>query len=212
MLIHPWDAADDAEWRAWLADGHDFGQLIAVDDDYRPMVTPLHFQFDGTDLLRFHLARPNPIWPVLAARPRATVTVVDDYAFIPGTWRAPAGVAAEDGVPTSYFASVQLFGEVRVLHDPEEKAELLRQQLSHFQPTGDHGPVTPDGPPYGRQLPGILGGELRVREVRAKFKYGDRVGDAEQLPVAERLLARDEGRDPGARKQQLRRRNRPRTS
>ncbi len=29
MLIHPWDAAlDDDEWRDWLADGRDFGQLV----------------------------------------------------------------------------------------------------------------------------------------------------------------------------------------
>ena len=29
MLIHPWDAAlDEEEWRVWLADGHDFGQLV----------------------------------------------------------------------------------------------------------------------------------------------------------------------------------------
>jgi transcriptional regulator len=189
MLIHPWDAADDGEWRTWLAE-HDFGQLIAVGDDYRPLVTPTHFQFDGAELIRVHLARPNPLWPVLRARPEATLTVVDDYAFIPGPWRAPAGVPAEHGVPTSYYATVQLFCAVTIVDEPEAKAELLRHQLGHFQPAGDHGPVQADQPPYGRMLSGILGAELRVREVRAKFKYGDKAGDAEQLPVAEHLAER----------------------
>lgn len=28
MFIQPWDAAlDEGEWQAWIADGHDFGQL-----------------------------------------------------------------------------------------------------------------------------------------------------------------------------------------
>ena len=205
MLIHPWDAAEPEEWRDWLADGHDFGQLIAVDDDYRPLITPVHFQFDGADTVRLHLARPNPLWPVLERRPSATLTVLDDHAFIPGTWRAPAGVPAEHGVPTSYYATVQLFGTVTIVDDPAAKAELLRRQLGHFQPAGDHGPVAPDEPPYGRLLAGIRGAELRITDVRAKFKYGDRVGDAEQRPVAERLAERG---DLGARRQLLRRNGR----
>ena len=208
MLIHPWDAAETAEWREWLAEGHDFGQLIAVDNDYRPVIAPTHFQFDGADTIRLHLARPNPLWRVWETRPEATLSVVDDYAFIPGPWRAPAGQPPENGVPTSYYATVQLFCAVTIVDDPEAKAELLRRQLGHFQPDGDHAPVEPGEPPYGRLLPGIRGAELRVREVRAKFKYGDKVGDAEQLPVAGLLRERGEPGDLGAARQVLRRNGR----
>lgn len=209
MLIHPWDAASDAEWRAWLADGHDFGQLVAVDDDYRPLIAAVHFQFgrdaDGADVARFHLARPNPIGAVLEKRPSVVLTVLDDYAFIPGYWRPPVGVAPEHGVPTSYYATVQLYGEATLIDDPEAKAELLRAQLAHFQPEGGQAPIAADAAPYGRMLAGIRGVELRVTEVRGKFKYGDKVGDAEQLPVAEHLRQRHAGRDVQAREQQLRR-------
>ncbi len=88
MLIHPWDSGTDAEWRAWLSAGHDFGQLIAVDAECDPVIVPTHFQFDGASTIRLHLARPNPVWPALELRGEATLSVLDDYAFIPGTWRA----------------------------------------------------------------------------------------------------------------------------
>ena len=109
MLIHPWDAAlDDEEWRAWLADGHDFGQLVVNGlPGQPPVVVPTHFSVDEADLL-VHLARPNPVWAAIEADPHVVMSVVDDYAYIPTTWRAKAGGPDEDGVPTSYYTAVQL--------------------------------------------------------------------------------------------------------
>jgi hypothetical protein len=52
MLIHPWDATlGPDEWRAWLAGGHDFGQLVVnAGPDQLPMVIPTHFAADPVDL------------------------------------------------------------------------------------------------------------------------------------------------------------------
>lgn len=62
VLIHPWDAPlDAAEWQAFLAEGHDFGQLIAAGRGRDvPVVVPTHFVLDGADRVLVHLARPNP--------------------------------------------------------------------------------------------------------------------------------------------------------
>ena len=204
MLIHPWDSATDAEWRAWLSAGHDFGQLIAVDAECQPVIVPTHFQFDGQDTIRLHLARPNPIWPALELRGEVTLSVLDDYAFIPGTWRAGETRPVEYGVPTSYYANVQLRCTATILDDPAEKAALLRAQLGHFQPAGDHGPIETDQPPYHRMLPGIRGVELTIHGIRAKFKYDDKK-PAEQTDIAEKLRERATGRDIATAAQQLRR-------
>lgn len=206
MLIHPWDSATDAEWRAWLSAGHDFGQLIVVDAECAPVIVPTHFQFDGESTIRLHLARPNPVWPALESRGAATLSVLDDYAFIPGTWRAGETRPVEHGVPTSYYANVQLRCTARILDDPAEKAALLREQLGHFQPTGDHGPVETGQPPYHRLLPGIRGVELTIVGVRAKFKFDDKKPEL-QTEIADKLVHRATGRDNGAAAQQLRRHN-----
>ncbi|MFD2093285.1 FMN-binding negative transcriptional regulator [Blastococcus deserti] len=66
MLIHPWDAALDDEWRTWPADGHDFGQLVVNGlPGQPPVVIPTHFSVEDAPtetVLLVHLARPNPVW------------------------------------------------------------------------------------------------------------------------------------------------------
>ena len=210
MLIHPWDAAlDDEEWRGWLADGRDFGQLVVNGlPGQPPTVVPTHFSVEdtpaGTRLL-IHLARPNPVWAGIDADPNVLVTVVDDYAYVPTTWRAKAGGPDEDGVPTSYYAAVQLRCRAEIVDDPAEKADLLIRQLAHFQPAGDHAEVAVDAPPYGRMLPGIRGLRLHVTGVAAKFKFDDSNPPEHRARAADRLESRATGRDTGAAAQQRRR-------
>lgn len=202
VLVHPWDAPiDESEWRTWLS-AHDFGQLIAPGRDRDlPVVVPTHFTFDGAASVWLHLARPNPVWPALAEHPRALLTVIGDYVFVPSDWNVKPGTDPRDGVPTSYYASVQLSCDVRIIDDPTEKAALLQRQLSHFQPATDRSPLLPSD----RNLPGIRGIELTITAVAGKFKYaGNRTPDhREQL--AARLATRNGPLDTEARTHLLRR-------
>ncbi|MFJ9783394.1 FMN-binding negative transcriptional regulator [Amycolatopsis sp. NPDC101161] len=203
MLIHPWDAAEDAEWRAWLA-GHDFGQLIAggAGRDL-PVVTPAHFAFDGDDTILTHLARPNPIWPLLEEHPRALLTVVDDYTYVRADWNTAGDPAV--GVPTSYYATVQLEGDVRLVDDPEAKAALLDKQLRHFEPDGARAPVSAPEAPDRRLLPGIRGIEFTITGVRAKFKFGGNKTPEDRARIGGKLAERG-GRLDAEALAQLRRR------
>ncbi|MFE2157809.1 FMN-binding negative transcriptional regulator [Streptomyces lydicus] len=207
MLIHPWDApADDAEWQRWLA-AHDFGQLAANGSPGEPpLVQPLHFAYDPARREAVtHLARPNPLWAALEDRPTVLLSVVDDYTFIPGPWQAADDQPPEHGVPTSFYAAVQLTCTAHVVDDPEAKAALLRRQMGHFQPEGGSAPVTAGEAPYGRLLSGIRGLRLEVRDVRAKFKYGGKRSEAVQQRVSARLAERSGPGDAAAREHQQRR-------
>jgi len=208
MLIHPWDAPrDEAEWQRWLAT-HDFGQL-AVNGlpGEPPHVQPLHFAYDaerGEALT--HLARPNPLWPALEANPVVLLSVVDDYAFIPGPWQAPPDAPPEHGTPTSFYTAVQLRCTAHVVDDPEEKADLLNRQVGHFQPDGGSATAAVGEAPYGRLLSGIRGLRLEVTDVRAKFKYASHKPEEVQERIAAGLAARGGPGDAAAREHQMRRR------
>ncbi|WP_372343244.1 FMN-binding negative transcriptional regulator [Streptomyces sp. KL116D] len=208
MLIHPWDAARDAaEWREWLA-VHDFGQL-AVNGlpGEPPFVQPMHFAYDGErDEVLAHLARPNPVWPALDANPEVLLSVVDDYAFVPGPWQALSGAPAEHGTPTSVYAAVQLRCTAHVVDDPQEKAEILNRQVGHFQPPGLSATAAVGEAPYGRMLPGIRGLRLEVTDVRAKFKYAGHKPEEVQDRIAAGLAERGGPRDAAALAVQRRRR------
>ncbi|GGO54391.1 transcriptional regulator [Streptomyces daqingensis] len=205
MLIHPWDAArDDTEWQRWLAE-HDFGQLaVNGGPGEPPLVQPLHFVYDPAAAhVLSHLARPNPVWKALEAAPEVLLSVVDDYAFIPGPWQAPEGAPPEHGVPTSFYAAVQLRCTAHVIDEPRAKAALLQAQMEHFQPEGGSAEVVADAPPYGPKLAGIRVLRLQVNDVRAKFKYADSKPESVRYRIASGLASRCDGRDSGALKVQL---------
>ena len=206
MLVHPWDAPiDDAEWRTWLS-AHDFGQLIVPGRDRDlPVVVPTHFVYDGALTVRLHLARPNPVWAALAERPRALLTVVDDYAYVPASWQAEPGTPPEEGIPTSYYATVQLSCDVRVTDDREEEAAILREQMAHFEPDGGYVVPSVDAEHVRRRLPAIRGVELTVTSVRAKFKFGGNKKPAHRELLAGHLAGRDGPGDAAAREHRLRR-------
>jgi len=190
----------DAEWRAFLAD-HDFGELIAPGAGRDlPIVVPTHFIYDGDKTVLLHLARPNPVWEALAERPRALLSVFRAYTFIPGHWNQD-----EYGVPTSYYAAVQLACDVEIVDEPAGIAAILERQLAHFQPEGKHAPVEPGDNPYGKLLGSIRGIRLSVTDVRAKFKFGANRTVEHREAVAAKLAERDRPLDVEARTNLVRR-------
>jgi len=201
MLIHRHDEPlSDAEWRAFLAE-HDFGELIApgVGRDL-PIVVPTHFIYDGDRTALLHLARPNPVWEALAERPRAMLSVFGAYTYIPGHWNQD-----EYGVPTSYYAAVQLACDAEIIDDPAGVAAILERQLAHFQPEGKHAPVEPGDNRYGKLLGSIRGIRLSVTDVRAKFKFGANRTVEHRLAVAAKLAERGRPLDAEARANLMRR-------
>jgi transcriptional regulator len=206
VLVHPWDAPlDDEEWRSWLL-RHDFGQLIAPGDGRDlPIVVPTHFLYEGATTVRLHLAKPNPVWAALRERPRALLSVVGDWTYVPSDWQAAPGTPPELGIPTSYYATVQLSCDVEVIDDPQATAEILRAQLAHFEPAGGY--LEPDAAHehYRRRLPAIRGLVLTVTGVRAKFKYGGNKEPAHREQLAEHLADRAGPADAAARDHLLRR-------
>ena len=142
--------------------------------------------------------RANPVFDALAENRRVLLSVADDWAFIPSSWKAIGAEDAALGIPTTYYAAVQLVGTATV-HDertsPGSVASILRRQLAAFQP--DVGVADP-GAAHETKLLGILGIEIRVEEVAAKFKYGGNVDEAHRRAVIERLRGRDGPGDEAA--------------
>lgn len=207
MLIHPWDAAlEPAEWQQWLTEHERFGVLAVnnADPAQAPLVLPTHFSVDGEQLI-LHLARPNPIWRHLTATTEVRLVVTSDYAYIPSYWRGKAGGPDEDGVPTSYYSSVQFVCTAEIVDDPQHKVEILAAQFADVQPEGGHAAVSIDDGPYARMLPGIRGLRLTVLRTEAKFKYDDHNPAEHRERVSARLDERGRGLDHGAAAQQRRR-------
>jgi transcriptional regulator len=206
MLVAPVDASrDDAEWRAFV-EAHPFGHLVAGGGPDRvvPVVVPTQFVL-AEETIWLHLVRANPIFAALAENAAVVLSVAGAWAFIPSPWKA---IDAEDpalGIPTTYYGAVQLEGTARV-HDertaPGSVAEILRRQLGVLQPDVD---VADPAEAHAAKLLGILGIEIGVDQVRAKFKYGGNVDGAHRRAVVERLRLRGTADDDVAAEHTMRR-------
>jgi transcriptional regulator len=199
VFIAPVDATrGEDEWRAFVG-AHPFGHLVVPGGPERelPVVVPTQFVLDGATVW-LHLVRANPVFAALAENPRVLLSVAGDWAFIPSSWKAVADEDPALGIPTTYYGAVQLAGTATV-HDertaPGSVAAILRRQLSAFQPDVA---VADPGESHAAKLLGILGIEIRVEHVSAKFKYGGNVDEAHRRAVVARLHERGAPGDEAA--------------
>ena len=115
MYIAKADAGlGEGEWRGFVAD-QGFGHLIAAGRGREvPVVVPTQFVLDGDEVI-LHLVAKNPLLEAIEEQPRVLLSVAGDWAFIPSSWKA---VGEEDpllGIPTTYYAAVQVQGSATVV-------------------------------------------------------------------------------------------------
>jgi len=206
MFIAPVDATEgEGEWRPFV-ESHPFGHLVVPGGATRdlPVVVPTQFVLTGSTVW-LHLVRANPVFEALDENPRVVLSVADDWSFIPSSWKAIDGEDPALGIPTTYYGAVQLAGSATV-HDerssPGSVAAILRRQLRVFQPRVE---VADPADAHAARLFGILGIEIAVERVMAKFKYGGNVDAAHRRAVVARLRQRGGPNDDTAADHVLRR-------
>jgi transcriptional regulator len=186
MLIRPHDAcSDDDRWRTFVA-SQGFGHFAVSGRESVPCVVPTQFVLTEHEVL-FHLARPNPVFAALAHAPSGVMSVAGDWAYIPGAWKTVGDEDPSLGIPTTYYAAVQLAGRVTVTDDRDEVAMILRTQLADVEPDGG----LQDPGVHVRQFPAIRGIRLSIDDVRAKFKYGGNVDEVHREAVIAHLTERN---------------------
>ena len=176
----------DDEWRAFV-DSQRFGHMIAAGAGREyPVVAPTQFVLEGDEAI-MHFAAPNPVLAALGENPRAVMSVAGDWAFVPSAWKAIDGEDPMLGIPTTYYAAVQLRGRAQLAASAAETAAVLRRQLAALQPDV---PVADPEEAHPAKLNGIRAVTLHVEDVVAKFKYGGNVDESHRHAVIERLRGR----------------------
>jgi transcriptional regulator len=189
------------EWREFVA-SQGFGHLVAAGVEREvPVVVPTQFVLDGDEVI-LHLVDKNPILEAIDEQPRVLMSVAGDWAFIPSSWKA---IGEEDpllGIPTTYYAAVQMEGSATIVSDPGEVAAVLRRQLAALQPGLEVAdPLTA----HEAQLRTIRAISIVIEEVRAKFKYGGNVDLGHREAVIAGLEQRGRPGDLAAARQTRRR-------
>ena len=150
-----------------------FASLISTDDTGLPFVThlPLLLQdkSDGSDSLApvflGHVARGNPHWRYLQARPKAVVTFLGAHAYL-----SPQVYPDLARVPTWNYLAVHCTVEAVIIDEPEAKDALLKKLIGDHEPSYAAQWRSLDADYQRKMLAGIVGFEMRVTAYECKLK------------------------------------------
>jgi transcriptional regulator len=167
------EEADTARLHEFIG-RHRLATLVSTDDaglcaDHIPML--VESGANGTTLLRGHVARANPLWRNLAARPQVLAIFQDAGGYITPSWYA---TKAQSGkvVPTWNYVAVHAYGMACAVEDPE----WLRAFLSRLTDANESHRAEPwkvtDAPAdyVTAQLKAIVGIEVHVSRMLGKWK------------------------------------------
>lgn len=169
MYLPPQFKSDERAHALALMRSYPFASLISTDDEGLPYVThlPLHAEEEngGPGLLLGHVARPNPHWRHLKARPQAVVTFLGPHAYM-----SPRVYPDLARVPTWNYLAVHCTVQARLIEDAGAKDGLLKKLI------GDHEPAYAQqwrelGEDFAhKMLAGLVAFELRVTGLQCKLK------------------------------------------
>lgn len=160
--------SEDRQLASSLMRAYPLASLISNDDDGHPFLThlPLHLQEQGDNfVLLGHVARGNPHWRYLQARPRVLASFLGPHAYM-----SPRVYPDLQRVPTWNYLAVNCTAQASMLEGDQAKDALLKQLIA------DHEPAYAEqwrslGEEFAhKMLAGIVAFELRVTDWQCKLK------------------------------------------
>jgi transcriptional regulator len=164
-----------------------FGMLVTAPQG-QPFVSYLPFLFEPSSgaqgKLLGHMARANLHWEHLVSCDEVLVIFQGPHAYVSPSWyTAP-------GVPTWNYAVVHLRGKPRIMGSEAELETLLERQ-THVYEQQQPKPWKPDlaGERRTKLLGMIVGFEIEITDIQAKFKLSQNRSAEDRLRVIEELAS-----------------------
>ncbi len=141
----------------------------------------------GQILLRGHVARANPHWKMLEQERETMVIFHGPHAYIsPGLYGSP------ESVPTWNYAAVHAYGRARIFEEPEPLTEVLLQTIAVFEQAYLDQWRDLNENYRAKMLGQIVGFEIAVERLEAKFKLSQNRPKADQARIIQSLESSDD--------------------
>jgi transcriptional regulator len=135
-------------------------------------------------VIRGHVAKANPHWKHLEHEPRCLTIFHGAHAYI-----SPTNYATHENVPTWNYGAVHVYGNARTCSAPDELLTVLHDLIPMFEPAyaDQWASLTPAY--RERMLSHIVGFEIAVTQIEAKFKLSQNRTKEEQQNIIASLNA-----------------------
>jgi len=144
--------------------------ILISSTDAGPFAThlPLFVSAEKGDekvVLRGHVAKANPHWRHLERQPQCLAIFHGPHSYI-----SPSNYTVRESVPTWNYGAVHLYGNAQVFSSPEALQGVLHQLIHTFEPAYAAQWASLDEGFRERMLKQIVGFEIEVTKMEAKFK------------------------------------------
>ena len=138
-------------------------------------------------ILRGHVAKANPHWRYLEQNPNSMTIFHGPHAYV-----SASNYTTRENVPTWNYGAVHAYGNARVFSSPEELQGVLHQLIGTFEPAYAEQWGSLNDTYRQRMLSHIVGFEIAVTKLEAKFKLSQNRSKEEQSNVIASLEKADD--------------------
>jgi transcriptional regulator len=133
-------------------------------------------------ILRGHVAKANPHWHYLERESRCLTIFHGPHAYV-----SPTNYVTHENVPTWNYGAVHVYGNARVFSEPNELLNVLHELIPMFEPAYAEQWASLTPAYRERMLSHIVGFEIAVTKMEAKFKLSQNRTKEEQANVMSAL-------------------------
>ncbi|MBB4825022.1 transcriptional regulator [Sporosarcina luteola] len=184
MYIPKHFKVSDAEEIREFVQQNSFATLVTTKKG-KPIATHLPMQLikENDDYyITGHMAYGNPQWRTFVDSEDVLVMFQGTHAYISSSWYE------QENVPTWNYQAVHIYGPARILEVEELKqdlAQLLQQYERHRENPVLWDKLSPSL--LEKELKGIVGFKIKVREVQAAYKLSQNRNERDYLTITEQL-------------------------
>jgi transcriptional regulator len=135
-------------------------------------------------IIRGHVAKANPHWRYLEQQPNCLIIFHGPHAYV-----SPTNYTTRENVPTWNYGAVHVYGNTHVFSAPEELLGVLHELIPMFEPSYAGQWASLSETYRERMLSHIVGFEITVTKIEAKFKLSQNRTPEEQANVIASLGA-----------------------
>jgi transcriptional regulator len=157
-----------------------FAILVSTTED-GPFAThlPLVVRDSGEQVvIRGHVAKANPHWRYLERQPESLIIFHGPHAYV-----SPANYNTREVVPTWNYGAVHLYGTARTFSEPDALLGVLHELIPMFEAQYAEQWASLSQSYRERMLSHIVGFEMQVTRIEAKFKLSQNRAKEEQENV-----------------------------
>ncbi|MGH9406983.1 MAG: FMN-binding negative transcriptional regulator [Terriglobia bacterium] len=184
LYIPEYNRLNDRELAVAFMKAHPFAIVVssAGGSPFATHIPVLVSEAGGTITLRGHVARANPQWERLKEDLESLVIFHGPHAYI-----SPRCYDSRESVPTWNYAAIHAYGGARVFCEREPLTAVLLETMATFDASYLEQWREMDDELRAGMLRQIVGFEITVGRLEAKFKLSQNRSKADQARVIESL-------------------------